>query len=127
MSRQTDEYSPMKKKTVSHKRTFLSALAVMNKKFIANLVARIWGSYLTRNSIDTVTNIWLKFQTKIPKEYSVVSPRQRVNKIYFPKTKCPGISSPYLLFVICLWTCLFTWLQITYETTCVNFFSATRA
>jgi len=27
----------------THKRTFLSARAVMNKKFIANLVGRVWG------------------------------------------------------------------------------------
>jgi len=33
----------------AHKRTFLSALAVMNKKFIANLVGRIWGSNLSQN------------------------------------------------------------------------------
>ena len=40
----------------THKRTFLSAPAVMNKKFIANLVGRIWGSNLSQNSIDRVTN-----------------------------------------------------------------------
>ena len=40
-----------------HKRTFLSALAVMNKKFIANLVGRIWGSNLSQKLTDTVTNV----------------------------------------------------------------------
>ena len=41
----------------THKRNFLSALTVINKKFIANLVGRIWGSNLIQNSIDTVTNV----------------------------------------------------------------------
>jgi len=41
----------------AHRRTFLSALAVMNKKFISGLVARIWGSNLSQYSIDTVTNV----------------------------------------------------------------------
>ena len=39
-------------------RTFLSARAVMNKKFIANLVRRVWGSNLSQNSTDTMTNVW---------------------------------------------------------------------
>jgi len=43
----------------THKRTFfLSAMAVTDKKFIANLVGRIWGSKLSQISIDTVTNVW---------------------------------------------------------------------
>jgi len=42
----------------THERTFLSARAVMNKKFIANLVGRVWGPSLSQNSIDTITNIW---------------------------------------------------------------------
>jgi len=42
----------------THKQTFLSALAVINKIFIANLVGRIWGSNLSKNSIDTVANVW---------------------------------------------------------------------
>jgi len=50
---------PLKKSnSFAHKRTFLSALAVMNKKFIANAVGRIWGSNLGQNSTDTVTNVW---------------------------------------------------------------------
>ena len=47
-----------KSNSFTHKRTFLSALAVMNKKFIANLVRRIWGSNLSQNSIDTMTNFY---------------------------------------------------------------------
>jgi len=42
----------------THKRTLLPALAVTNKKFIANPVGRIWASNLSQNSIDTVTNGW---------------------------------------------------------------------
>ena len=42
----------------AHKRTFLSALAVTNKKFIANPVGGILGSNLSQNSADTVTNVW---------------------------------------------------------------------
>jgi len=42
----------------AHKVTFLSALAVMNKKFIVNLVGRIWGSNLSQNTTDTVANVW---------------------------------------------------------------------
>jgi len=62
----TDEYSPRKKiKQFQHKRTFLSALAVMNKKFISNLVGRIWGSNLRQNSIDTTS--WL-FETGFSKK-----------------------------------------------------------
>jgi len=45
-------------KSFTRKRTFLSALAVTNKKFIVNLAGRIWGSNLNQNSIDTVTNVW---------------------------------------------------------------------
>jgi len=42
----------------THKRTFLSAWAVMSKKFIANLIGRDWGSNLSQNSIDTMRNVW---------------------------------------------------------------------
>jgi len=42
----------------THERTFLSARAVMNKKFIANLVGRVWGSNLSQNSKDTMTDVW---------------------------------------------------------------------
>jgi len=50
---------PRKKSySFAHKRTFLSALAVINKKFIVNLVGRIWASNLSQNSIDIVTNVW---------------------------------------------------------------------
>ena len=48
----------------------------------------------------------------------MVSPGPRVNKTGFPKRKRRGFSSPYLLSVICLWTCLLTWVQTTYESTC---------
>jgi len=41
----------------AHKRTFLSALGLMNKKIIANPAERIWGSNLSQNSTDTVTNV----------------------------------------------------------------------
>jgi len=47
-----------KSNSFTHNRTFLSALAVTNNKFVANLVGRIWGSNLSQNSIDTVTNVW---------------------------------------------------------------------
>jgi len=47
-----------KSNSFTHKRTFLSALAVINKKFIANLVGRILGSNISQNSTDTVTNVW---------------------------------------------------------------------
>jgi len=47
-----------KSNSFPHKRTFLSALEVINKKFIANLVGRIWASNLSQNSIDTVMNVW---------------------------------------------------------------------
>jgi len=47
-----------KSNSFTHKRTFLSALAVMNKKFIANLVGRIWASNLSQNSIDTMAIAW---------------------------------------------------------------------
>jgi len=50
---------PRKKaNSIAHKQTFLSAPAVMNKKIIANLVGRIWGSNLSQNATDTVTNVW---------------------------------------------------------------------
>ena len=48
------------------------------------------------------------------------------NKTGFPKTERPGFCSAYLVFVICLWTCLLTWVQTTYESTCANFFSVIR-
>ena len=46
------------KNSFTHKRTFLSALVVINNKFNANLVGRIWASNLNQNSIDTVANVW---------------------------------------------------------------------
>ena len=45
-----------KSNSFTHKRTFLSALTVMNKKFIVNPVGRIRGSNLSQNSTYTVTN-----------------------------------------------------------------------
>jgi len=48
----------IKSNSCTHKRTFLSALAMTNKKFIANVVGRIWGSNFSQNSIDTVMNVW---------------------------------------------------------------------
>jgi len=68
ISGQTDYSLGKKSSSFTDKRTFLPALAVMNKKFTANLVGRIWGSNLTQTSIDTMTNVWKKFQTKILKE-----------------------------------------------------------
>jgi len=50
-----------KSNSFKHKRTFLPAVVVMNKKFIANLVGRIWGSNLSQNPVDTMTNVWWKF------------------------------------------------------------------
>jgi len=47
-----------KSNSFTHKRTFLSALAVMNKKFIAHLVGQIGGSNLSQNTVGTVTNVW---------------------------------------------------------------------
>jgi len=47
-----------KPNSFTHKRTFLSARAVMNKKFIENLVGRVWGSNFSQNSIETMTNVW---------------------------------------------------------------------
>jgi len=41
----------------THKRTFLSILAVTNKKFIENLVERIWGSNLSQKTIHIMTNV----------------------------------------------------------------------
>ena len=49
---------PQKKSnSFTHKRTFLSALEMMNKIFIANFEGRIWGSNLNQNSVDTVKNV----------------------------------------------------------------------
>jgi len=45
-----------KSNSLAHKRTLLSALAVMNKKVIVSVVGRIWGSNLSQNLRDTVTN-----------------------------------------------------------------------
>jgi len=47
-----------KSNSFAHKRTFLSALAVMNKKCIANLVGPMWGSNLSLKSTETLTNVW---------------------------------------------------------------------
>jgi len=41
--KRTSIHPPKKSNSFTGRRTFLSALAVMNKKFIANLVGRIWG------------------------------------------------------------------------------------
>jgi len=46
-----------KSNSFAHKRTLLSALAVMNKKVIASVVGRIWGSNISQNLRDTVTNV----------------------------------------------------------------------
>jgi len=47
-----------KSNSFTHKRTFLSDLAVMNKKIIANPAGQIWGTNLSQNSIDTMRNVW---------------------------------------------------------------------
>ena len=47
-----------KSNSFTHKRAFLSTLTLMNKKFIENLVGRIWGSNLSQNSIHTMMNVW---------------------------------------------------------------------
>jgi len=47
-----------KSNSFTHGRTFLSARAVMSKEFIADLVGRVWGSNLSQNSIETMTNVW---------------------------------------------------------------------
>jgi len=47
-----------KSNSFTHKQTILSALAVMNKKFISNLMGPIWGSNPRQKSVDTVTNVW---------------------------------------------------------------------
>jgi len=39
------------------KRTFLSGLAVTDKKFIVDPVGRIWVSNLSQNSVETMTNV----------------------------------------------------------------------
>jgi len=51
-------HAGQKPNSFSHKRTFLSARVGMSKKFIANLVERVWGSNLTQNSIDKMANVW---------------------------------------------------------------------
>jgi len=51
-------YPQKKSNSFAHKRTLLSALPVMNKKFIADLVGGIMGSNLSQKSTDTVTNVW---------------------------------------------------------------------
>jgi len=61
-------HSRKKSNIFTHKRTFLSALAVINEKFIASLLGRIWGSNPSQNSTKTVTTVWSKFQTKTPKK-----------------------------------------------------------
>ena len=43
---------------------------------------------------------------------------------WFSEKKSPGFSSPYRLFVVCLWTCLLSWVQTIYDIACVNFFNA---
>jgi len=49
---------PRKKlNSLTHKQTFLSALAVMNKKFIANLVGRIWGLKLNRHNDECLVKV----------------------------------------------------------------------
>jgi len=47
-----------KSNSFTHERTLLSARTVMNKKFIANLVGRVWSSNLIQNLIDTLTIVW---------------------------------------------------------------------
>jgi len=43
-----------KSNSFTHEQTFLSALAVTNKKLIANLVGRIWSSNLNQNTQEVV-------------------------------------------------------------------------
>jgi len=60
ISGKTDESSSTKKnKKVSHtNEPWFQHLAVINKKFIANIMGRIWASNLSQNSVDTVTDVW---------------------------------------------------------------------
>ena len=39
---------------------------------------------------------------------------------WFSENKTSWLFFPVSSFVICLWTCLLTWVQTTYESTCVN-------
>jgi len=52
--------------------------------------------------------------------------RPRENKTSFSRPICPEFFFPISPFVIWLWSCLLSWVQTTYESTCVNFFSAIR-
>ena len=47
-----------KSNSFRHKRTFLSGLAVTNKKFIPNSVGGVQVSNLSQNSVDTMNNVW---------------------------------------------------------------------
>jgi len=81
ISGQADAYSPRKKSnSFTHKRTFLSALAVMNKKFIANPVGRIWPQKsqpkLNRHSDECLVKIWDRNTQKVRRSRSQTESEQ---------------------------------------------------
>jgi len=103
ISAQRDKYSTRKRSNCfTHKRTFLLVVAMMNIKFIANLVERLWGSKLNHNSIHTIRNVWLKFQIETPKEYCVISlnPKQRkLENLIFQNQNVLAFL-PYIFFCV---------------------------
>ena len=91
-----------------------------NKKFI-NLELKLKPK-LNRHSDECLVKISYQNTQGVRRSKSQTESEQNC----FLKTKRPDFSSPCLLFVIRLWTCLLSWVQTTYKSVCVNLFSAIR-
>ena len=114
-----------KSNSFTHKRTFLSARAVMNKKFISSCRTSLGLKFqpkLNRHNDECLEKISDQYNHGVMRSKSQTENEQN----RFSENKTSWFFFPYLLSVICLWTYLLTWVRTTYESTCVNFFSAIR-
>ena len=101
ISGQTDEYSPSKiSNNFTHKRTFLSALEVMNKKtYCLSCGTNLGFKYhpkLNKHSDERLVNISVQNTQGVRRSKS----QTECEQTGFFKTKRPCFFSPYLIFVI---------------------------
>jgi len=93
--------------------------------WIKNLLKILWdesGPQISAKIQYTQWRMCVKiFRPKDSRNRACKTQTESEQNRFSEKKKCPGFSSLYLLFVICLWTCLLSRVQTTHESTCVNF------
>jgi len=126
-SGQTDEYSLTKKnETVSH--TNEPSFQTW-QWWIKNLLPILWDESGAQISAKTKQTQWRTYGKISDQNTPGVRRRKSQTESeqnWFSENKTSWLFFPVSSFFICLWTCFLTWVQTTYESTCVNFFSAIR-